>query len=1547
MWLTSEEGEESPDYAGFAGLYELSPFPSQTLLDTPSTSIPVGATIQRMQVAVDETNGELFVANSDPRKVDIYDENGTNSHVYSHSWTGINGLTSCFTCDDEIHDAVDNSHTYSNGRIYLSLSSEEDVEAFDAQQRPVDFPATADYIEGNTLTGTPSGPFVGVGSITVDSSGNIYVSSAETVDEFASTGIFLRAFPGSGTVAVDPTTGNVLIGSKEFDSSGNFIEGLSTSSPMGVNSEGYLYAAGPEFGAVSIFKPDTVLATVTYRAVSHPSSTSGALNAKVEPNPNGSGEITTCKFEYGEESGKYNIGSEPCEATSSLPYVASTDVAAEISGLTTDKTYHYRVALTTPSGTKYGTDQIYTPHIILGLRTEEATNLSESGATLNGSFLGNGEETEYYFEWGLTTAYGHTTAKSKDAGSLTGESPSATLEGLSPYSTYHYRVVATNGDGASARDGEDQTFTTLPGAPSGQEAAATGVHSDRAALHAKIDPNGANTTVRFEYVDSEEFAKSGWTNASTAPGPEVEVGMSKEYQSASAFVSGLSPSTLYHFRAVADNEAGSGAAGAVFKTFGFTPSFSDPCPNAHVRQQTGASLLLDCRAYELVSAANTGGYDVESSLVPGETPFGGYPEAEGRVLYGVHDGGIPGIDESTNRGVDPYLATRTDDGWTTSYVGIPANSSPSKAPFGSTLLAADPKLETFAFGGPEICAPCFPSGIETGIPLRLPDGELIQGMTGPQQPGPTATSDGYVAEPFSADGTHFVFASTSQFESTGNQNTGNVSIYDRDFMTRETHVVSKKPTGGNLSCEQGTGECHSPGDPYGISELGISKNGSHVLIGQLATREGGIRYWHLYMNVGDSTKSTEITPSSGEGVLFDGMTADGSKVFFSSKEHLTHEDEQHSGPDIFMWSQKGEEEGNPLKLISTGDAASCEPAADTAHVHWNTTGSEKNCGAVAVGGGGGVASEDGTIYFLSPELLDGTDEPADGIKNAPNLYISRPGSAPHFISTLESSANSAISPPVHPFLRSVGSTFEKPAGVAITHRHGEEGDVYVLDITSRRFSGSVQKFDSSGHPVSSFGSHGVLVVPGMEGNHGLPCQLAVNQSTGNLYVPDFTGGIVQVFSPSGSHLASIAVGSPSGVAVDQANEDVYVSNYYESEVDVFGPGGNIVRSFPTLSRPTGVAVNSLGTSYVVNGGGQAGVRGVTGIYDASGSSIGQLDSNPSKGVAVDPSDEHVYVDEGDRVSEFDASGKPVGTATGSGLLSESISLAADSGTLAISNPGSASVAIYGSAVAHSPRTDNPLVLDSVSSPEARHTADFQVSPSGDYAAFPSALPLAGYDSASLREIYRYNAVDAMLECASCNPTGEQATGEATLPSNGLGLADDGRVFFNSTEGLVDRDLNETEDAYEWEPQGFAFGHGVPPCEIAGGCLELISTGASPFGSSLLGVSSDGTDAYFFTRDKLVEQDENGSSVKIYDARELGGFPYVPTPPQCKASDECHGRGSEPPPPPEVKSNSGTPIGNEALKRACKAGLVEKHGECVNRPSRKKHHKHKHHRGGKK
>jgi hypothetical protein len=240
------------------------------------------------------------------------------------------------------------------------------------------------------------------------------------------------------------------------------------------------------------------------------------------------------------------------------------------------------------------------------------------------------------------------------------------------------------------------------------------------------------------------------------------------------------------------------------------------------------------------------------------------------------------------------------------------------------------------------------------------------------------------------------------------------------------------------------------------------------------------------------------------------------------------------------------------------------------------------------------------------------------------------------------------------------------------------------------------------------------------------------------------------------------------------------------------------------------------------------------------------------------------------------------------------------------------------------------VVDAVSEPGTRHLADFQVTPDGDVSAFSSTLPLVETAAnAGHTELYRYSGTE--FDCISCNPTGSTDEGDGTLSHLGLGLTDDGRVFFNSAQALAPRDGDEKIDVYEWE------GEGAGNCQTAGGCVGLVSTGTSRFDAKLITASSDATDAFFFTRDTLVPQDENGILTKIYDARELGGFPYIPPPVPCKASDECHGPSSAVSPPPNIGTFKGS-RGNYTVPDKCKKGLIRKHGKCV-----KKHHRSKHHR----
>src|SRR5262249_35813296 len=148
--------------------------------------------------------------------------------------------------------------------------------------------------------------------------------------------------------------------------------------------------------------------------------------------------------------------------------------------------------------------------------------------------------------------------------------------------------------------------------------------------------------------------------------------------------------------------------------------------------------------------------------------------------------------------------------------------------------------------GTPICEPCFEDG-SINVPLRKDGNPIEKGMAGTLSPA-ADPAVGAVREPVSGDGSHLIFGTTSKFENDGNSG-GDVSIYDRNLVTGGTHVVSKTPAGATM-----TGP--------GITELGVSDDGSRVLIGQLVSTDltTGNQYWHLYMNVGDSTNTIDLTP---------------------------------------------------------------------------------------------------------------------------------------------------------------------------------------------------------------------------------------------------------------------------------------------------------------------------------------------------------------------------------------------------------------------------------------------------------------------------------------------------------------------------------------------------------------------------------------------------------------------------------------------------------------------------------------------------------------
>jgi hypothetical protein len=180
--------------------------------------------------------------------------------------------------------------------------------------------------------------------------------------------------------------------------------------------------------------------------------------------------------------------------------------------------------------------------------TSSANGIGRTSATLRGTVDPHGLATTFSFQYGTTAAYGAQTA-SASAGSGTGSvNVSTKITGLTPATTYHYRVVATNADGTSA--GADHTFRTSNPPPHKPSILATAPFSPTAngvTFTALVNPNGATTTYRFQYGTSTAYGLETF-------GKTLGAGFTP--RSAFFFVGSLASHTTYHFRVVASNSGG-------------------------------------------------------------------------------------------------------------------------------------------------------------------------------------------------------------------------------------------------------------------------------------------------------------------------------------------------------------------------------------------------------------------------------------------------------------------------------------------------------------------------------------------------------------------------------------------------------------------------------------------------------------------------------------------------------------------------------------------------------------------------------------------------------------------------------------------------------------------------------------------------------------------------------------------------------------------------------------------------------------------------------
>jgi hypothetical protein len=383
-------------------------------------------------------------------------------------------------------------------------------------------------------------------------------------------------------------------------------------------------------------------------------------------------------------------------------------------------------------------------------------------------------------------------------------------------------------------------FESIVSAAEVKSTAAANISEDEAELQAQIDPNNAETTYTFEFKSEGAL---GWTPAG---GETLPAGSANALVSVA--VNGLSPGTSYRFRVVATNEAGSDEAEGSFATYPSIDAEPSPCPNALLRTARSA-LLPDCRAYELVTPADT---NARAPLGTGR--LGGVfttrqvSPAGDKVPFRVEGGALPGPGGTGSLVGDPYLATRTNAGWSTIYTG-PADGQASQIVPGASSPDQEHSFWLAGDQGPAVLAP-------STAYIRYPNGhsELLgQGSLG-------KIDSQALGQLISEGGGHIVFSTgASSSASTAVQLEPEAApdetpaVYDRT-PDGTTHVVSLKP-----------------GDaPFVAGENAIYQGAS--LDGKgIAFKVGNTLYLRY-----DNEQTFEI----GNGVTFAGVAEGGRRVFY-------------------------------------------------------------------------------------------------------------------------------------------------------------------------------------------------------------------------------------------------------------------------------------------------------------------------------------------------------------------------------------------------------------------------------------------------------------------------------------------------------------------------------------------------------------------------------------------------------------------------------------------------------------------------------------------
>lgn len=187
------------------------------------------------------------------------------------------------------------------------------------------------------------------------------------------------------------------------------------------------------------------------------SATNVTMNtATINGTVNAKGLQTRAWFEYGTSSDSLTNTTSKKKASGNN----NKKISVNMSGLPGGATYYYRIVAKNKAGTAYGEKMSFNttadakPIATTGI----AKNITSNSATLTGTANANGQVTTVRFFYGTQSEYYPYISSTVDISGIKNTSISINITGLSPGTTYYYKIVGENSTGTTY--GEEKTFDT-------------------------------------------------------------------------------------------------------------------------------------------------------------------------------------------------------------------------------------------------------------------------------------------------------------------------------------------------------------------------------------------------------------------------------------------------------------------------------------------------------------------------------------------------------------------------------------------------------------------------------------------------------------------------------------------------------------------------------------------------------------------------------------------------------------------------------------------------------------------------------------------------------------------------------------------------------------------------------------------------------------------------------------------------------------------------------------------------------------------------------